>query len=266
MPRFAANLRYLFQEVPFDERFELAAKAGFKAVEYQFPYGKDAMDMRDRLTEFGLQFVLLNAPPGDWDAGDRGIAAIPGREREFRESITEAIYYATALACPRIHVMAGLVGENVGREAALATFADNMQFAADACQNVGVRVLVEALNAVDVPGYLLNHTVQARAALAIINRPNVDLQYDLYHGGMSGDDVLEVVRGNLDVIGHIQVAGVPDRREPDRGTIDFFPVFEALDEIGYGGWIGCEYTPENGTVEGLQWASIYGLGRPFHPV
>jgi len=266
MPRFAANLRYLFREVPFDDRFELAAKAGFKAVEYQYPYGKDAMTIRDRLAEFGLQFVLLNAPPGNWDADEKGIAAIPGREQEFRDSIAEAIYYATALSCPRIHVMSGVIGENLAREAALATFADNMQFAADACQNAGLRVLVEALNAVDVPVYLLNHTVQARAAMAIINRPNVDLQYDLYHGGMSGEDVLEVVRENLDVIGHMQVAGVPGRREPDRGNLDFYPVFEALDEIGYQGWIGCEYTPENGTLEGLQWASVYGLGRPFHSV
>jgi len=195
-----------------------------------------------------------------------GIAAIPGREREFRKSINEAIYYATVLSCSRIHVMAGVVGENLGREAALATFTDNMQFAADACQSVGIRVQVEALNAIDVPGYLLNYTVQARAALAIINRPNVELQYDLYHGGMSGDDVLEVVRGNLDVIGHVQVAGVPGRCEPDRGHLDFYPVFEALDEIGYGGWVGCEYTPEKSTIEGLQWASVYGLGRPFRPV
>jgi len=266
MPRFSANLMFLFQEMPFLDRFKAAADSGFKGVEYQFPYDTPVSDILKALEDNALEMVLINAPAGDWAGGERGIGALPGREEEFRKSMEEGIYYATALSCPRLHVMAGVPGPSVGREVAMSVLADNLKYAADTCAEAGIRVLMEPLNPVDVPGYLISHTIQARAAMALVASNNLYLQYDLYHGGMNDEDILEMVRSNLEVIDHMQVAGVPGRHEPDTGDIEFSPVFEALDSMGYTGWIGCEYTPRNGTLEGLSWASVYGLGRPFSAV
>jgi len=266
MPRFSANLTYLFQELPLLERIGAAAAAGFRGVELQFPYDTAASDLMAALKEHDVELVLINAPPGDWQAGDRGLAAIPGREQEFRETIDEAIYYATALNCQRIHIMSGIPGPGVGREIAISTLADNLRHAASACAETGIRALIEPLNPIDVPGYAIGHTLQARAVMAVVNSDNLFLQYDLYHGGMNGEDLREMVRSNLDVIDHMQVAGVPGRHEPNTGNIDFTPVFETLDTIGYRGWIGCEYAPLKNTLEGLSWASAYGLGRPFNAV
>ncbi len=266
MPRFSANLSYLFQELPFPDRIAVAARAGFKGVEVQFPYDTPVSEIMQALEENDVELVLINAPPGDWHAGERGLGAIPGREPEFQESIDEAIYYATALSCPRIHVMAGVPGPDIGREVAISTLADNLRYAAETCAEAGIRVLTEPLNPVDVPGYIISHTMQARAVMAVVSSDNLYLQYDLYHGGMNQENLLEMVRSNFDVIDHIQVAGVPGRHEPDTGTIDFTPVFEALDMIGYRGWVGCEYAPRKDTLEGLGWGSVYGLGRPFNAV
>jgi len=266
MPRFAANLKFLFQELPLMERFEAAAKAGFAGVEYQFPYGEPVAEMRKRLDDDGLRMVLINAPAGDWQAGDRGLAALPGRESDFRASMAEAIEYAGALGCSRIHVMAGVPGVQVNRETALSVFTENLSYAAKLGIAEGIRVLTEPLNPMDVPGYLIACAADARSIMSAVASDNLFLQYDLYHGAMNGDDLMETVRGNLDVIGHMQVAAAPGRGEPVDGDVDYTSLFEAIDVMGYGGWIGCEYTPAAGTLAGLGWASVYGIGRPFRPV
>ena len=266
MPRFSANLSYLFQELPLPDRINAAANAGFKGVEIQFPYDIAVAEIMAALEKNHVELVLINAPPGNWQAGERGLGALPGREQEFRELLDEAIYYAAALSCPRIHVMSGIPGPDVGREVAISTLADNLRYAANTCAEAGIKALIEPLNPIDVPGYIISHTMQARAIMAIVSSSNLYLQYDLYHGGMNREDLLEMVRSNFDVIDHMQVAGVPGRHEPDTGEQDFTPVFETLDMIGYRGWIGCEYAPLKNTLDGLSWASVYGLGRPFNAV
>jgi len=272
MPRFSANLWYLFQELDLMDRFAAAAAVGFKAVEFHFPYRWPAPELAGKLTQYGLEQVQINAPPGDWDSGERGIAALPGREGEFQDSIGKAIDYARALGCPLVHVMAGVVSGEGGRERAMETFIDNLNFAADALEKEGVGVLIEALNPHDVPGYLIANTPEALAALEAAGHENLFLQYDLYHGAINGDDLLAAIRDNLGVIRHMQVAGVPGRHEPDNagpddksggksGGIDYPDVFRAIDDLGYGGWIGCEYRPRGDTVAGLGWARPYGIGE-----
>jgi hydroxypyruvate isomerase len=263
MPRFSANLTYLFQNHSMLDRIAASADAGFKGVEVQFPYDIEISDISKALEKNQVELVLINAPAGDFERGDRGLAAIPGREEDFRRSIDEAIYYATALNCPRIHMMSGILPPNVKPDVAMATLADNLRYAANVCADACIRALIEPLNAEDVPGYIINHTLQARGVMALVNSDNLYLQYDLYHGGMNKEDILEMVRSNLDVIDHMQVAGVPGRHEPNTGSIDFSPVFEALDIMGYQGWIGCEYAPLGDTLSGLGWGAVYGLGRPF---
>ncbi len=253
MPRFSANLMFLFQEVPFLERFEAAAAAGFKAVEYQFPYDTAVNEIRARLDATGLDMVLINAPPGDWAAGERGIAALPGREDEFKASIEIALGYATALGCPCLHVMAGVT-------TTADSFTENLAWAARLAGGEGVCILIEPLNAIDVPGYLLNNAAQAISIIDRVGEENLFLQYDLYHGAMSGEDLVATVRANAERIAHMQVAGAPGRNEPDTGDVDFTAAFEAIDAIGYDGWIGCEYRPAVGTLEGLGWLRPYGIG------
>lgn len=260
MPRFAANLWFLFQELPMLERFGAAAEAGFRGVEMQFPYQWPQRDLAARLAEHGLAQVLINAPPGDRDKGERGIAALPGREREFRDSIALALDYAGALGCRNLHVMAGIPDKTTPQERALATFAGNLLFAAETCRRSGVRMLIEALNPADAPGYLIGTAAAARAVIERVGHDNLYLQYDLYHGAMTGDDLMATMSDNLDVIGHMQVAGVPGRHEPVGGAVDWPALFAAIDDCGYEGWIGCEYRPKAGTREGLGWARAYGIG------
>jgi len=266
MPQFSASLRYLFQEMNLYARFGAASRAGFRAVEYPFPYSEKPADIKRALDANDLRMMLIAMPPGDWKAGDRGLAGIPGREADFRTSVEEAIYYATSFDCPNVHVMAGTLPYGVPRESALSVLAENLSFAAEAFQNAGIKALIEPLNEKDMPGYLLTRSVQARAIMAVVNNSNLRLLYNFYHGGMAGEDIEESVRSNLDVITHIQVAGVPGRAEPDTGRINFKPIFELLDTVGYPGWVGCEYTPSQRTQEGLKWASVYGIGSPFQAV
>ncbi len=270
MPRFAANIRMMFQEVPLLERFGAAAEAGFRGVEHQFPYGGPVDEIRTRLDDTSLEMVLINAPPGDWEVGERGLAAVPGRTEEFKATIDEAMACALRLGCRRVHVMAGVPGPETSTETAMAVYAENLRYAAETLGREGIAVLIEPLNAIDVPGYVLGSAVQARAVMAVVNRPNLFLQYDLYHGAMSGEDLLETVRDNLDVIGHLQVASAPGRHEPTTadadGEINHIALFEAIDGMGYGGWIGCEYEPCEGTLKGLGWASVFGIGKPFRSV
>lgn len=264
MPRFSANLWYLFQELDLMDRFGAAASAGFRAVEFHFPYAWPADELAARLAEHGLRQVQINAPPGDWDAGERGLAGLAGRDEEFRDSIGLAIEHAKALGRPAIHVMAGVVPGEIGREQAMETLAQNLYFAATACGEEGIRVLIEPLNPLDVPGYLIGHTAQARAVMDVVGHENLSLQFDLYHAAMNGEDLAQAIGDNLSVIGHMQVAGVPGRHEPDTeipgGDVDYPALFAAIDELGYDGWIGCEYRPRAGTVEGLGWAAPYGIG------
>ena len=259
MPRFSANLTFLFQDLPFLDRFSAAAQAGFKGVEHQFPYDTPPADIVSRLQENQLEMVLINAPPGNWEAGERGLAGLPGRESEFKDSIGLAIDYAKALGCPRIHVMSGIPAPELPKESVMATLVENLAWAASQLESEGIRMLLEALNPVDVPGYLISHNQQTRAVMAVVNHPNVFMQYDLYHAAMNGENLQDSLMMHFEVVDHMQVAGAPGRHEPDTGNADFFPIFEMVDTLGYEGWIGCEYAPQTSTLEGLGWASVFGL-------
>jgi hydroxypyruvate isomerase len=254
MPRFAANLTMLYGEHPFLDRFAAAAADGFNAVEYLFPYDHDARKLRARLDENGLLQVLFNAPPGDWDAGERGVAAVPGREEEFKAGFGTALEYADALSCPRIHVMSGL-GAPEDRDRMLETYRRNLAWAATEAAAQGVDVLVEPLNHRDVPGYLVSRQSEAHRLVEDVGASNVGVQLDLYHLQISEGDVTATLRRDLPTgrVRHLQVAGVPDRHEPDTGELDMPRVLGVVDELGYDGWVGCEYGPRAGTSAGLGW-------------
>jgi len=260
MPRFAANLSMLYNDVAFLDRFAAAARDGFTAVEFLFPYDYTAEEIAARLKDTGLQQVLFNAPPGDWPAGERGTACLPGREAEFRAGIHQAIDYARTLACPRIHVMAGLVADDLTPHEARATYVANLREAARLAAPHGINLLLEAINERDMPSFFLNRQHQTHALLAEIGAPNVKAQMDLYHCQVSEGDLATKIRHYLPggQIGHIQIAGVPERHEPDVGEVNYPYLFKLLDELDYDGWIGCEYRPARGsaahaTQDGLGW-------------
>lgn len=266
MPQFSANLRYMFQELPLYERFDAAGGAGFRAVEYPFPYSEKPADIKRALDANDLQMTLISMPPGDWKAGEHGLAGIPGREKDFQTSVEDAIYYATSFNCRNVHIMSGVLPFGVPRESALSVLAENLSFAAEAFENAGIRALIKPLNEKDMPGYLISRNLQARAIMAVVNSSNLQMLYNFYHSAMAGEDIEESIRSNLDVICHMQVAGVPGRAEPDTGHINYNPIFELLDTVGYSGWVGCEYTPSQRTLDGLKWASLYGIGSPFQAI
>ncbi len=258
MPKFAANLSMMFTEADFLDRFEMAAKAGFKGIEYLFPYDHAAADIKERLEKWGLAQVLFNAPAGDWDAGERGLAALPGREAEFRDGVARAAEYALALGCPQVHIMAGVVEGDAG--GVMDAYLGNLEFAAETFSGHGIRALIEPINNTDIPGYFLNLPAQARAVIEEIGHPGLFMQLDVYHAKIMGGDPARVFQENLDLIRHVQIAGVPERHEPDRGDVDYASLFALMDRSGYEGWIGCEYRPRAGTLEGLGWARTYGIG------
>lgn len=251
MPRFAANVSLLYSELPFLERFAAAASDGFKAVECQFPYEHAAADIAARLAGAGLQLVLLNAPPGD--SGEKGLAALPGRDREFRESIAKALEYAMALGCPRVHVMAGLVPTGGDVAAMRRSYIDNLRYAATEAAKSKRDIVIEPLNARDNPGYFLSRQAEAHAIITEVGTPNLKIQFDLYHVQIAEGDLATKIRQFLPSIGHVQIAGVPERHEPTVGEINYPYLFALLDELGYRGWIGCEYRPQAGTRAGLGW-------------
>ena len=260
MPRFAANLSMLYNDVDFLDRFAAAARDGFKAVEYLFPYAYPAQELAQRLQANGLQQVLFNAPPGNWDAGERGLACLPGREAEFREGIAKAIDYAKALQCPRIHVMAGLVPQGADAATVRATYIANVRYAAEQAAPHGIQILLEPINGRDMPGFFLSRQDQAHALIAEIGAANVKVQMDLYHCQIVEGDLAMKVRQYLPTgnVGHFQIAGVPERHEPDVGELNVSDLFTLLDSLGYDGWIGCEYRPRRGaaahaTSAGLGW-------------
>ncbi len=253
MPKFAANLSLMFTEVPFLERFEAAAGAGFGAVEFLFPYDFGTDDIASRLTAHGLRNVLFNLPPGDWAAGERGIAALPGRQAEFRQGVADALRYAAALGTPNLHAMAGLVPAGADRAACRAAYVENLRYAAAECARHGITLLIEPINQRDMPGYFLSYQDEAHAIRAEVGAPNLKVQMDLYHAQIMEGDLAVKLKKYLPHIGHIQIAGVPERHEPDTGEVNYPYLFRLLDELGYDGWLGCEYRPAQGTVEGLGW-------------
>ena len=263
MPRFAANLSMLYTEHDFLDRFAAAAADGFTAVEYLFPYAHPAAVLAQRLADHGLQQVLFNAPPGDWDAGERGLACLPGREAEFRDCLQRALAYAAALASPRVHVMAGLAPAGADRAALRATYVANLAWAAPLAAAQGVDLLIEPINTRDIPGFFLNRQDEAHAVLADVGAPNLKVQMDLYHLQIVEGDLTAKLRQYLPTgrVGHLQIAGVPLRHEPDRGEVHFPHLFDVIDALGYSGWIGCEYRPQAGTSAGLGWLRARQAGR-----
>ena len=253
MPKFAANLTMLFTEHSFLDRFEHAAKAGFEAVEFLFPYAWSAEEIKQRLDASGLKLVLHNLPAGDWDAGERGIACHPDRTDEFREGVARAVTYATRLGVPQLNCLAGKVPAGVPGEVSRTTLVENLRFAATALKKAGLRLLVEPINTFDVPGFIVNRTAQALALLDEVGAGNAFVQYDVYHAQRMEGELAATLRANLSRIGHVQVADNPGRHEPGTGEIRFAFLFEELDRLGYAGWVGCEYRPRTTTAESLGW-------------
>ncbi|MGB2815400.1 MAG: hydroxypyruvate isomerase [Dehalococcoidales bacterium] len=257
MPKFSANLSMLFTEVGFGDRFESAAKAGFKAVECQFPYELPKEEIAAKLDKLGLEFVLHNIPAGSWAAGERGIACLPGRESEFKDGVGKAIEYAKALKCPRINCLVGLTPKDAPADKVRQTLISNLKFAAEALQKAGITFVVEALNDKDVPGFYLARTQDVLKLFEEVGHPNLYLQYDIYHMQIMEGNLAKTIQENISRIGHIQLADVPGRHEPGTGEIDFPNLFKSIDEAGYTGWIGCEYKPAGVTEDGLGWVKPY---------
>ena len=254
MPRFAANLSMMFTEHDFLDRFDAAAAAGFKAVEFLFPYEHPAEEIARRLTRNGLELALFNLPPGDWAKGERGVAALPGREAEFARSIDTALGYALATGCRTLHAMAGLLPAGIDRAEAERCYLGNLGIAAARLAPHGITLVIEPINTRDMPGYFLNRPSDARRLIEAVAAPNLALQFDIYHCQIMGGDLAMQLRAYADITHHIQVAGVPERHEPDLGEINYPYLFEVIDKIGYPGWIGCEYRPRGATLAGLGWA------------
>jgi hydroxypyruvate isomerase len=253
MPRFAANLTMLFTELPFIERFEAAAKAGFKAVEYLFPYAHDKKDLTAALRANGLQQVLHNLPAGNWDGGERGIGCHPDRVGEFREGVGMAIDYATALGCPKLNCLLGKLPAGVSPDQARKTAVENLRFAAKELQSAGIMLLIEPINHFDIPGFFLTRTDQAMSIIDEVGSTNLLLQYDIYHAQRMEGELGATIAKNMARIGHIQLADNPGRGEPGTGEINYAWLFKHIDAAGYAGWIGCEYKPKSDTVNGLGW-------------
>ncbi len=273
MPQFAANLSLMYTELPFLDRFEAAARDGFRAVEYLSPFGWPAKELAARLRAHGLQQVLFNAPPGGvdadsigqaWSSGQKGMACVAGREAEFRVGLALSLAYAAQLGCPRIHLMAGQVPVGTSRESAQATYVSNLRHGAAEAAKAGVEVLIEPINTRDIPRFFLNRQDHAHEILAEVGAANLKVQMDLYHCQIVEGDVAMKLRHYLPTgrVGHLQIAGVPERHEPDIGEMHHPYLFSVIDELGYPGWIGCEYRPQRGgepggTSAGLGWLKPY---------
>jgi hydroxypyruvate isomerase len=259
MPRFAAKISTMYTDRPFAERIQAAASAGFSAVECQFPYEVEAGELKQRLTDASVELILLNTPPGDFAAGERGLAGLPGREADFVSALERALEYAQALDCPRIHVMAGVKPEGASKDACLKVYKANLRSAAEACARAGRRALIEPINTRDIPGYLLNTPAEGAALIAELGLSNLKLQFDFYHTQIMTGDLARSFERHLPIIGHVQIAGVPERHEPDVGEVNYPYLFDLMDQLGYDGWVGCEYFPAGGAEEGLGWAYRYGV-------
>ena len=253
MPKFAANLTMLFNEVPFLDRFAAAKKAGFGGVEYLFPYDFEKGVLAEQLHQYGLTQVLHNLPAGNWGAGERGIAILPNRVAEFRDGVSRAVEYAKALDCRQVNCLAGIVPEGADPVKLRAVFVENLRYAADALAKHNIKLLIEPINTRDIPGFFLNGTEQAIQIISEVGSENLFVQYDIYHMQIMEGDLAMTMKKHLGRIAHIQLADNPGRNEPGTGEINYPFLFRTLDEIGYRGWIGCEYKPKTNTLEGLGW-------------
>lgn len=255
MPRFAANISLLFPERPFIDRVKVAALAGFKGVECQFPYDTESIVMAEALHQAGIPLVLINAPPGNFSAGDRGLAALPDRKIEFRHSIETALEYARATKCPRIHVLAGCIQSDAPH--AMGTYTENLAYAAERAATWDITVLIEP---VVMPNYFLTRPEQGADIVRRLNLKNLRLQFDVFHAQRAQGNITDFFQRNFEIIGHVQIAGVPGRNEPDeKGEVNWPYIFTLLDALGYNGWVGAEYSPRGDTVEGLKWARPWGI-------
>lgn len=257
MSRFSANISMLFTELPFLERFQAAKEAGFEGVELQFPYDYTIDELTEAKNDSGLPLVLFNLPPGDWSKGDRGIGALPGREAEFERGFNRALEYAEALSCKRLHVMAGIAPVTLDERVHLSALEGNLRRIAPNAAKRDITLMIEPLNTRDVPGYVLKRTEQALTVIDNVQAPNIALQFDVYHRQIMQGDLLASLERHISRIGHIQIAGVPSRNEPDCGEVNYQPILERLDNLGYDGWIGCEYHPMDDTWAGLKWMKPY---------
>ena len=253
MPKFAANLTMLFTELPFMQRFEAAAKAGFEAVEYLFPYPFTKEELVAALKANNLKQVLHNLPAGDWDAGERGIACHPDRVEEFRAGVDRAIEYAGALGCPQVNCLVGKLPAGVSAQEARETLVANLRYAAEQLRGANIRLLIEPINTFDIPGFFLTRTDQALALIEEVDSSNLFVQYDIYHAQRMEGELGSTIAKNLARIGHIQLADNPGRGEPGTGEINYAWLFKHIDSLGYTGWIGCEYKPRASTADGLGW-------------
>ena len=257
MPKLCANLSMLFNEYEFLDRFERASIAGFKGVEYLFPYSYSTSSLKQRLDDNGLEQVLFNLPAGDWAAGERGITCHPDRVSEFREGVHQAIEYAKALDCNQCNALAGIVADNVSLEQAEETFVENLSFAADKLQQQGIKLLAEAINTYDIPGFFLNNTFQAMDILERVNSDNLYYQYDIYHMQRMEGELSPTIQQRISRIGHLQLADNPGRHEPGSGEINYDFLLDFIDQLDYDGWIGAEYIPAQSTEKGLAWMKQY---------
>lgn len=261
MPKLAANLTMLFNEVDFLDRFGEAARAGFKGVEFLFPYAYKASELAERLDANRLELVLHNLPAGNWEAGERGIACDPARKAEFQDGVGKAIEYAKALGVKQLNCLVGIKPQSVTDSQAYGAVVDNLKFAAGALKAEDIRLLVEPINTFDIPGFFLSGTEQALGIIRETGSDNIRVQYDIYHMQRMEGELAATIKANLPMIGHIQLADNPGRFEPGTGEINYRYLLGMLDEIGYTGWVGCEYKPKAGTVAGLAWMAEHGLNQ-----
>jgi hydroxypyruvate isomerase len=259
MPKFAANLTMLYNEVDFLDRFAAAARSGFKGVEYLFPYAYPKEQLAERLHTHGLKQVLHNLPAGDWAKGERGNACLPDRVGEFQEGVERAIDYAKALGCTQINCLAGIAPAGVASEKIRGTFVANLRFAAEKLGAAGIKLLIEPVNTYDIPGFWLSRTQQALDVIRDVGSNNLYLQYDIYHMQRMEGELANTIKAYLPQIAHVQLADNPGRNEPGTGEINYRFLFGFIDSIGYEGWIGCEYKPKGKTIDGLVWRAAHGI-------
>lgn len=262
MPKFSANLSFLYQDLPFLDRFAAAAKDGFRALEYLGPYAEPKEKVADALKASGLRQALFNVPSGDWAGGERGIACLPDRVQEFRDGVALALDYAKALDCRRLNVISGLVPEGADLDILESTLVENLKHAARRCADEGIRLLIEPINLRDIPGFFLSTTRHAERILEKVGSDNLYIQYDFYHMQIMQGDLIPTFMRLKDRIAHVQIADNPGRNEPGTGEINYGFILAELDRLGYDGWIGCEYKPKAGTSEGLGWMRPYLSGGP----
>lgn len=259
MPRFAANLSFLFQEEPFLDRFAAAAEQGFEAVEFMFPYDHSAAAVAAAARDANVKIALFNAPPGDWANGERGLAALPARRQDFRIAMARAFDYARAIRCTNVHVVAGIQPAGADRRTMEACYMDNLAWAAQQASQIGVTLMIEPINQRDIPGFFLSDFDFAERVVTEIGSTSLRLQFDIYHAQIIHGDIAKRLTRQMPWVGHVQIANPPDRREPGKGEIDYRYMFERLDALGYDGWVGCEYRPEGSTVESLSWIRDHGV-------